>query len=296
MGTVELEGVKEWSTESGWRVMRIHYTANPLKRDKTWIDKARKSMPTDRWEREMEINFSRTEGTPVFQDFNDKVHIKSLEVNPYKPILRGWDFGRNRPRVVLAQKDNEDRLCVLREIVMTNVIATVFVQKVLSICGTEYKSMPRSDGSLVPIIYEDYADPSGYFKSDKDEKCTIEILNAYGIYPLAKENSIERGINIISNLLLLRKDNKPGLYINHRNCTLLTEAFMGGYVRATDGKPVKDLIYEDVMDALKYIVLNVYRMEETVPKDTEYSDDFDMEEELYSFDKKTGYVRSKSWT
>ena len=289
----EIEGIKEWDTPSGWHILRIHYTANPDKNTPEWIAKAKRSMPTDKWEREMEINFSRSEGTPVFLDFSEALHCKPLQFNPYKPLLRGWDFGRNRPRVVIAQRDNSDRLCILREISATNVVIQTFAPKVIAICNEEFKAVPVSEGkSSVQIAWEDYADPSGYHLNDKDEKCSIEILNALGIYPQARENSVERGISIISYLLLRRSDGTPGLYLDDRYCPLLKEAFMGGYVRDVDGKPVKDLVYEDVMDALKYIVLNCFTIAETVPTDRVYEED-DMVDELYPFDEKTGFVKRR---
>ena len=40
----EIEGVKEWTTEAGWHVMRIHYTAHPVKRKKAWIENYRKKL------------------------------------------------------------------------------------------------------------------------------------------------------------------------------------------------------------------------------------------------------------
>jgi hypothetical protein len=288
----EIQGVSEWDTSAGWHTLRIHYTAHPDKANPNWVVKAKAAMPTDRWEREMEINFLRAEGTPVFSDFSDTTHIKLLQFNPYRPLLRGWDFGRNRPRVVIAQRDTQDRLCILREITATNVVVQTFVQKVLSICNEEYRPLSRDVNSDVPVVWEDYADPAGYQKSDKDVRCSIEVLNGFGIYPIAKEHSIERGINIIAYLLLKRKDGTPGLYLNSVNCELLKEAFMGGYVRGEDGKPIKDMIYEDVMDALRYIVLNCFTIQETVPTDTSYEED-DLVDEIYRFDPTTGFVQGR---
>jgi hypothetical protein len=286
------EGIKEWDCANGFHVLRLHYTAHPEKRVESWVKKAMASMPTDRWEREMEINFTRTEGTPVYPDFNVNLHDRPLEYNAYRPLLRSWDFGRNRPRVLIAQKDTQDRLCVLKEIVVNNIVLQPFIQKVLAVCREEFPTKLDHNGKPIELEWKDFADPAGYQRGDKDERCSIEVLNGFGIYPAAREHSRERAINLISYLLLKRTDGTPGFYVNGHKCPLLVEAMSGGYVRDKTGMPLEDNYYEDIMDCLRYIVLNNYSTMDTVQQDFRNEDSI-WSEELYPIDKSTGFVKRR---
>lgn len=59
------------------------------------------------------------EGRPVYECFRGDRHIARITADPTLPILRGWDFGYNRPAVVFCQYDRQGRFFVLRELCPT---------------------------------------------------------------------------------------------------------------------------------------------------------------------------------
>jgi hypothetical protein len=94
-----------------------------------------------------------------------------------------------------------------------------------------------------------------------------------------RKTDMEMGFNIIRSLLVREvglPDGTivPGMTID-RKCTILIEGFMGGYhyPEVPDGKAQKVKpdgggYYEHLMDALRYIIICMYKSDGTVFKNT----------------------------
>src|SRR6185295_19136319 len=80
----------------GFTILRLHYTADPAKRDPSWMEKRRKEYPSDaQWRREMEIDRSAKAGQayyPAFAEHPER-YIKRCPGLIRGPIVRAWDFG-----------------------------------------------------------------------------------------------------------------------------------------------------------------------------------------------------------
>jgi hypothetical protein len=178
-------GVEERDTKSGIHVFRVHYSADPLKREEDWLDGAAEGMPGGRagraWKREMEIDWTISSGLPVYVDeFSRSVHVakSALAYNPNLPLLRGWDFG-GTPACVFAQCDALGRLYVLGELVtwdgrgnqkQSNIEA--FLPLVITKTNAEY---PGAE-----VV--DYADPAGWAKSQTDGNTCAQLMALAGVY------------------------------------------------------------------------------------------------------------------
>jgi len=203
------------------------------------------------------------DGTPVFKDFNENLHI-SDDVNymPGKPIIRGWDFGFHRPAVVWCQIDEDDRFIILKEYLGKDEYLDTFADKIIKISNEEFYNAE----------FIDCVDPAGAHISDKSRITSCDILRAKGINPRYKWIKVEIGIQLIQKKLNTLVNGRPAFIIKKSGCPRLIEAFAGAYTYTKDENkeiPYKDGFYEHLIDALRYI-FNVYY--NTTLYDTQYYD------------------------
>jgi hypothetical protein len=231
---------------NGFTIVKLHYSDHPLKTDE-WVNAVKRSYPSeDMWNQEQELDFTKQIGRRAYPFFQ-KFHIKELQHNPYKHILRGWDFGYHHPACVFAQVNDKDQLLVLREIIGTNQTLVEFAKSVRAISKEHYSTK-----------FDDYCDPSGRAKSDKNERTSVDILRTFGIRCRMKDTSVINGLNLIRQLLLKRDDGEHGFYIDP-GCTNLIDGFFGGYsLKENSEDPDKDGWYEHLFDALRYTAVNVF--------------------------------------
>lgn len=259
-------GVWTWFTPKNWRVLAVHYSADPTKRPGTedgdkWIAKKKEDASTRDWQREMEIDFTISEGDPFFTRFNRSVHVKSLSYDPTLPIIRGWDFGRGHPSCVWAQKKSNGQLRILRSVIETQKDIFAFAPYVLS------ESQMRWPGAS----FIDCGDPAGAQETDKGATTQI-LLVEFKINLHYRWSSNEEGWKMMEKSLIVREDGEPGILIDPRENEDLIDGFAGGYKldtgksgRDTEGRlknsALKDGWYDHVFDALRYIYIHCFKID-----------------------------------
>jgi hypothetical protein len=87
-----MKGLGVRTTSLGFRVLRLHYSADPDKDPATehgarWYEEARKGMPDARWRQEYELDYGALSGQLVFPTFEETIHV----VPDQLPV----DSGRN---------------------------------------------------------------------------------------------------------------------------------------------------------------------------------------------------------
>ena len=82
-------GLTAWTNPgNGFRILKLHYSADPAKRAPEWKQRAMQGMPTRGWLREYELSFEAPLGQAVIPEFGSS-HVRP--VNPSQArILRGW--------------------------------------------------------------------------------------------------------------------------------------------------------------------------------------------------------------
>lgn len=260
----------------GFTACRLHYSADPSKdpenpdpalaeRAREWITAQRRSYPDPNdFEREMEINFHVGKGRRVFPQFNETIHGRSLEYNRRRVIYRAWDFGWHAPVCLFSQVGTKDRLLLLREKVGGQLTTRDFAQQVIQLTSEWYPNHAAG--------FEDYCDPAGQYvksiESERSEKRDSEVLESLGIFPKCEFGwSRKDGRALIHELLQLRLDTTPGVYIDPAGCPLLVRALLGQYVfketkdgRVHDEPDDETHPWADVIAALRYLVTGVRRM------------------------------------
>jgi len=264
--TVEspMEGVWAWNTPKNWRVVALHHTADPEKRPGTragdqWIALKKTDTSERDWKREYDLDHTIAEGDPYYATFNRGLHVRRCAYDPTRPLLRGWDFGRAHPAIVMGQLDIKMKLQILWSQIFSNLTIYQLVPLIMAETNTRF---PQA-------TCRDYGDPSGAQETDKGATTTI-LLDTFKIKLVYRFSFIEEGTKMLDQRLLVQQDGIPGLLLDPCNKDLI-EGFESGYVIDTgatgkDGEgraknsPRKDGWYEHVMDALRYLVVNVFSM------------------------------------
>lgn len=202
-------------------------------------------------------------GKPVIHGFRQEKHVKAdLKVNPYMPLIRGWDFGYNHPACVFMQVDPvSQRVIVLREFVGTQHplqdepgrpgVATVVKEITNELVGEGH-----------PVF--DYGDPHGADKKDVGLS-SIEYLRVHQqIFVNTQRTRIVVGLDEIQHKVLTEtyldpQDKAKGsapLLLVHPSAQWLIRALEGSYERDEHGIPVKDGKFDHAVDAFRYGIVN----------------------------------------
>jgi len=240
-------------------IARVHYTADPDKRDEAWRNRVSSIMTPRKWQREYEIDYSVHAGEPVYAIFTPEKHVLPYTFQKGLPVLRGWDFGMRRPAVVWAQQ-RDGHIVVLGSKLGENEHLDKFAKRVIEETELNF-----------PGQVKDFCDPRGEQRTDTGSP-SIEVLSSFGIYPLFRYTLINEGVEIIrQKLMTVLDDGLPEMYVSADGTSIgsqmIVDGLAGGYRFKEDRtgakpheEPYKDGFYEHLMDALRYIMIVLYRV------------------------------------
>lgn len=247
-----IPGLKAWRNPiNRFRVLRLHRTADPLKRSAEWIAKTRAGMDTASWLQEYELVWEALDGRPVYVDeWSYEFHVSKLSLgwNPSLAICRGWDFGLY-PACIFVQLFPHSRLIVLRECVGIDIDTERFIVEV-----------DRFSKEWFPDAkFLEFVDPTGKNRAGTDGRSYTKLLTAK---PLRAKN-IRLGLNApvarrsaVTEFLSANVKGLPCLLIDP-SCEVLIKGFNGGYVYkyfkgTLKTKPEKNL-WSHIHDGLQYV-------------------------------------------
>lgn len=188
-------------------------------------------------------------GKPVFYGFKSDIHRAKLNVNPNKPIVRGWDFGFHHPCVVFSQMDGDGRWNIHKCVLGTDIYIQDFAPVVIQLSSTWFPNQ----------TFRDVGDPAGAFKKDSTIS-TIRILKEqYGIVVEYIPSKVKPGVDIINQKLNTLIGGKPALMVSDdETCNIVAEILQGAYFyQEMSEEPYKDGYYEHPADALRYTAVNL---------------------------------------
>lgn len=237
-------GLQAWTNpHNRFRVLSVHYTADPDKRSAEWKRAASAGMPPRGWLREYEINFAIPEGKPVFPEFVAGEMVREIRVLPGGRLLRFWDFGFVSPVCLYAQLDPWGRLLVHQETVLEGAGIDMLIDAVL---GTSADLM----GGPCPVW--DAGDPAGESMTDLGQ--VRQQLLKHGILLNAIRSRLGSYDALRARLLgrtVVSEQPSPMLLV-HPRCTTLIRAASGAFYYLPSGKVCEAHPWKDVMDALRY--------------------------------------------
>jgi hypothetical protein len=257
-----VKGLDVRTNELGFAAVRLHYSADETKGPE-WFEIARKLYPDPaQWAKEFEINWWISAGTRVYPEFNEIHHCNPLEHRDRKVIYRAWDFGWLTPACLIAQIDQRDRLIVLRELVGRDQTTKSFASDVIARCAEWYPHHVAG--------FQDFCDPAGQQHkpnaSERSEAQDTEILRALDIFPSWEFGwSRKDGRALIHQLLTLRSDETPSMYVHPTRCPVLLQGFLGKFVypgtRNGQAKEDPDETlhpWADAQACLRYLATGLY--------------------------------------
>jgi hypothetical protein len=244
--------------EEGFAVERFHYTDHPDRGTDAWQKKARAGLSEARWRREQELSFEGGEGA-VYDQFEETVHLyhdtHALSGDRTGSLLlRGLDFGYRTPAVVWAELRADSTIRVFDALVGSKWPVHQLI--------TEIRAVDARHG----LTEDDFAwtavDPAGAAKHDEGIS-SVERLHEAGIKAIYRTSSIEAGVEAVRALL---RDAAGTVRLRvHDSCTSLVQAFHGYTWDASGELPLKDGVHDHLMDALRYLVVNLHSVWKTAP-------------------------------
>ncbi len=255
-----MQGIKEWTNEkNGFKVLEIHYKADPVKRTPEWYARTRPGYSQTAWDQEQDIVFTTRSGKGIYRkefsylptDEGGNV-VHNIELNPQMPIYRIWDFGYHYPAVLFIQETLPGHHVAFDELMGCDIWLQNFVPQVQEKTDS-YK------GQYSGFI-RDMCDPAG--KAAKSTGLSdLEVLLSNGIRPSYRQFEIKPTIDYVRNALCIRRDDGyPILLIDSDRCPILCEGFNGGYrypkkkysEKGESELPLEDGYYEHLHDCMRY--------------------------------------------
>ena len=199
------------------------------------------------------------DGKPVYNEWNDGLHVKEITPIPNRPLKIGIDFGLT-PAAIITQTDTRGRFLVLDELCSNDMGIRSFLTDVLiPQLMTIYPEWYAKKDEMIFC----YGDPAGSQRSQTDEKSCFEEIKAAGLKIKAAESNAwlpRRGS--VAWFLSKLADGKP-MFLLDPVCQVLRKGFNGGYKyrriqvtgdeRYTD-EPMKNQ-YSHPHDALQYVAM-----------------------------------------
>lgn len=272
-----MEGVTVWKNpKNDFLVIDLHYTANPDKRGDEFREMLRRSLPVRKFEMEYERSWMTFEGKPVYEDFNEHIHVTHVKpkIQVGLPLLLGWDSSGLTPACVISQLQG-DRLIVAKEIIGMGMGAVRFVPYVAQTINVEFPQITSLDQTI------SFIDPAGTKRAETNEQSYIQYIHAGGFKnvrpgPVTWEKRKES----VDEFLVGLSGGQPKIQFYEQGCPILVAGLKGGYrypdsvanVEPDKVRPIKD-IHSHPNDGLQYLCggLKSYRKENynyTIPVPT----------------------------
>jgi len=264
-----MEGVRIWKNKKNrFLIFELHYTADPLKRDPSYKESIKNSMPLMEYLREYELQWDTFSGYPVYPEFS-RLHLLEEEPTPQAglPMLIGFDFGLT-PAAVIGQLQ-EDTLVIFEEIVEINMGAVRFAPKVAQHIRLKYPSF-----SDLGKNWRCFIDPAGLNRSETDESTCAQVLGETGFVVAPGPVAWEQRRKAVVHFLQKMNKTGPGFRIYPRHAPMLVKGFEGGYKfdekyadkEPNKLRPIKNA-YSHPHDALQYLCDGVKVLTTTLQRD-----------------------------
>ena len=196
-----------------------------------------------------------TKGIPYYaHDFRRDIHVsdKKLVWDPAYPMLRGWDFGLSSGIVVAQWHPDLNQLRCFQAHLGQEILFDPWCDQVL----------PKIIKDFPGAQWEDYCDVAGKIRQANAEKSYFELMKERGLRPrYPKKRGLVWSLNRVSTLLRTMWRGMPKVILDP-DCEILIEGFEGGYcnmkgIRDDDVRPMKDGVFDHIMDAFRYITMCV---------------------------------------
>lgn len=193
------------------------------------------------------------DGKPVFSEYIDSTHCKSLQADDAFPLVLGMDFGLT-PAAVIAQHVN-GQWRILDELIGESVGAIAFGEALKAKLARDFP------GIHIGTIW---GDPAGTARSQTDERTIYDVLGSIGVHatPAPSNDVVLRREAVANQLRSLNMLGEPSLLIDPK-AKVLRKGLAGGYcyrrVQVAGDERFRDMpdkdMHSHVADALQYCLI-----------------------------------------
>jgi hypothetical protein len=211
----------------------------------------------------------------VFGEFKETHVVKTpYEFDPFLKTIVAFDFGRTMSALI-AQKDAHGRLHVFKEFVLSPTGEYGLKGENTPDIGNAVKAYLGDLNTRTGIDY--VCDPAGNSPDNRTKTTDVLILEGMGFAPMqfskaqAMRDRVSEGVKMIKKKLSERIGEHESLIFYEPGCPILMESFRSGYRYKQDhAGNITDKIdekhpYEDVMDCLRYILIEKFTVEAPIP-------------------------------
>jgi hypothetical protein len=216
-------------------------------------------------------------GKPVYQGYFDRrIHVsRAVHVNPYYPLLEGWDFGHEKPAVVWCQYlAHLGAIQILGAVKGHDVFVETFAPAVLKIRARWFPHQANiqswcdpagatnNGGSLhTPVrLLQDLGVPVRYTQEANDQEVRYAAIQVIAGYMERLGRDGAPAFQMHPQCLELVRD---GAELRERETELLVQAFEVGYIwdekAISDAhpnirKPKKGTRFDDLQNSFEYVI------------------------------------------
>ena len=253
-----MEGVEVWvNPRNKFCIVDLHYSANPEKRGEEFRQALKDTLPIRKYRMEYEKSWETFEGRPVYEDFNERVHLSAgkPKVQVGLPLLLGWDSSGLTPAVIVGQLQ-EDRLFIFREIIGSGMGATRFVPMVAQTIRLHFPQITDIGEQTISFF-----DPAGFKRNEITEQTYVGEMQKYGFRQVRPgAMTWNKRVESVVKFLIGLSKGQPKIQICEVDCPTLVAGFKGGF-RYSDtiggnepdkARPIKDG-HSHPHDGLQYL-------------------------------------------
>ncbi|MEY2854644.1 MAG: hypothetical protein RL030_1776 [Pseudomonadota bacterium] len=215
------------------------------------------------------------DGKPVYPEWNDTLHVKSINPLQGVPLDIGLDFGLT-PAAVITQTDARGRLLVLDELcgedmAIRQFLTDLLIPQLIKVYPQWWAGRLGEDPTI-----RCFGDPAGDQRTQTDEKTCFQEVRAAGLRvraPRDKSNKFLARRSAVAWYLSKLSGGQPAFLLDPC-CAVLRKGFNGGYkyrrIQVTGEErfteePVKNA-YSHCADALQYVALESGGVQATMAK------------------------------
>lgn len=258
--------MRAWTNPgNGFRVIDLNLEADSAKRDPEILAGLQQSVNAEGdgrvWDVQYRKKFLSRGGLPIYGDQFDAGRMvrDQLPLITGEPLLVGLDFGYHRPAAVVGQLTGGPQLRIYRAIVGDRTTTKAFVHDLL---GRMKRWFPDWHG---PILWA--CDHSGNRKRGEAETAFETLQKEFGIRARSKPtppNGIEAQLDRVRDFMNASVHKEPAFLVQKHPETAFFRRGLTGeyrYAEATPANPhpsapANGNAWRDVMDALRYLVVN----------------------------------------
>ena len=233
----------------GVTTTRLSYKADPEKADPRWKDIMSVGVPTDKWDREYEMDANAGMGLSIYgREYRPEKHERPLTPSGLVPMGHGWDFGHGWPATVWVQRTAFNGVRILASMFGQDMQLRLFAPRAIAfeinVLGGPFQNR------------RDYVDPAGSAEKD-DGMQSVAVLRDFGYAPRWRGSKYTERHEYVSQLLKTdQEDGEPMFLIDPRHNVELCQGFRALYRRTKSGDPERNHPVIDLMNALEYYLVN----------------------------------------